>query len=261
MKKYTFFLFAMFASMPYVGFSQNNNIKKSREKFLAVSQSFLYAVRTGEEIQPYIDTLANADIDLLTAELNQDNHRKAFWLNIYNAFTQVLLSQDKSLYKKRSQFFTSKRFKIAGYNLSLDDMEHGILRRSKIKWSLGHLNKLFTGSFEKRLRVNQLDYRIHFALNCGAKSCPPIAFYTDTAIDTQLDLATRVYLLKEVKYDADKNTVQLPAIMSWFRRDFGGKKKMISLLQNLGIIPNQQNPRVRFMAYNWELHLSNYVQD
>lgn len=261
MKKYAFFLLAIFAIMPYVGRSNNNNIKKGPENFLAVSQSFLYAVRTGEDSQPFIDKLASADIDLLTAELNQDNRRKAFWLNIYNAFTQVLLAQNKSLYKNRGQFFSGKRFKIAGYNLSLDEVEHGILRRSKIKWSLGHLHKLFPGSFEKRFRVNQLDYRIHFALNCGAKSCPPIAFYTDTAIDTQLDLATSVYLLKEVKYDADKNTVQLPAIMSWFRRDFGGKKKMISILRDLGIIPNQHAPRIRFASYSWELYLSNYTKD
>ena len=78
--------------------------------------------------------------------------------------------------------------------MSLDDIEHGILRRSKIKWSEGYFNKLFPSKFEKENRVNKVDYRIHFALNCGARSCPPIAFYDPEKLDKQLDVATMIYL-------------------------------------------------------------------
>lgn len=70
-----------------------------------------------------------------------------------------------------------------------------------------------------------MDYRTHFALNCGAKSCPPIAFYKPEELNEQLDMAMKVYLQNETTYNQAKNIVELPAIMGWFRRDFGGKKK------------------------------------
>ncbi|MFW1581992.1 DUF547 domain-containing protein, partial [Vibrio parahaemolyticus] len=62
------------------------------------------------------------------------------------------------------------------------------------------------------------------ALNCGAKSCPPIAFYDDAKLDAQLDIATKAYLIGSVTYDSNANKVYVPALLSWFRGDFGGKK-------------------------------------
>jgi hypothetical protein len=144
--------------------------------------------------------------------------------------------------------------------LSLDDIEHGILRHSKIKWSLGHLNKLFPGKFEKKFRVHSVDYRIHFALNCGAKSCPPIAYYAPEKIEAQLELATKNYLRSEVTLDTGKNVAYLPAIMGWFRGDFGGKKGMRSLLKKHGISQNVK-PVIRFKKYDWNLFLNNYTTD
>ncbi|MFZ8458418.1 DUF547 domain-containing protein, partial [Staphylococcus aureus] len=88
---------------------------------------------------------------------------------------------------------------------SYDDIEHGILRKSSIKWSLGYAKKWFPSTKEKLLRVNKVDYRIHFALNCGAKSCPPIAFYDDAKLDAQLDIATKAYLIGSVTYDSNAN--------------------------------------------------------
>ncbi|MEO5647891.1 MAG: DUF547 domain-containing protein [Chitinophagaceae bacterium] len=145
--------------------------------------------------------------------------------------------------------------------LSLDDIEHGILRRSKIKWSLGYLNKFFPGSFERKNRVNKVDYRIHFALNCGAKSCPPIAFYKPDQIDKQLSLATKTYLKGDAIYSGDNNSVGLPALMGWFRHDFGGKKKMKTLLKALEIIPENSDPKIHFNKYDWNLFLANYAEE
>jgi hypothetical protein len=174
---------------------------------------------------------------------------------------QLLLKENPGKYKKRGQFFGDKQIVIARQKLSLDKIEHGIIRHSKIKWSLGHLNKLFPGGFEKKARVNKVDYRIHFALNCGAKSCPPIAYYDAAKIDKQLDLATKTYLKSEAVYDAQKNTVSLPAIMSWFRRDFGSKKKMKKMLREMQIIPADADPKIHFKKYDWTLFLSNYKTD
>ena len=120
------------------------------------------------------------------------------------------------------------------------------------------LNKLFPGKTEKMLRADRLDYRLHFALNCGAKSCPPIAFYKPENINQQLDLATKAYLRGEAEYDEATNTVQLPTLMSWFRRDFGSKREMIELLRQLSIVPADKKPKIKFKEYDWTLYLQNY---
>jgi len=235
---------------------QNNF--KSANKLVQLSQEFMYAAKVGDNTSSFIQSFQSLSFDELRHQFTSDEEKKAFWINLYNAYTQVLLKKNPESYNKRSQFFGSKEILIAGARFSLDDIEHGILRHSKIKWSLGYLNKLFPNKKEKALRVDQLDYRLHFALNCGAKSCPPIAFYKPENIHPQLEQATRAYLTSEAEFDKEKNILKLPALMSWFRRDFGGKKKMIELVKSLNIIPAEVNPKIKFKPYDWSLYLQNY---
>ncbi|MDZ4807490.1 MAG: DUF547 domain-containing protein [Bacteroidota bacterium] len=242
--------------------SVNNTItgmvEKSNNKLVQLSQEFMYAAKTGEETIQFITQFKNMSFDDLKTIITTDDEKKAFWINLYNAYTQESLKKNPEQYKKRSQFFGSKQIEIASKEFSLDDIEHGILRRSSIKWSMGYFKKLFPGKIEKQLRVDRLDYRLHFALNCGAKSCPPIAFYKPENINQQLDLATKAYLRGEAEYNEATNTVKLPTLMSWFRRDFGGKKKMIQLLRQLSIVPADKNPKIKFKDYDWTLYLQNY---
>ena len=237
---------------------EKNIVEKSQNKLVQLSQEFMYAAKTGEQTTSFIASLKNLSLDELTATITTDNEKKAFWINLYNAYTNTALKNNPDQYSKRGKFFGNEFIEIAGKKFSLDGIEHGILRRSKIKWSLGYFNKWFPNKTEKRLRVDKLDYRLHFALNCGAKSCPPIAFYKSETIDQQLDLATKAYLTGEAEYDAVTNIVKLPTLMSWFRRDFGGKKKMIELLKQLSIIPVDKNPKVKFKSYDWTIYLENY---
>lgn len=226
--------------------------------FLEISRQFIYAAKTGNETEELISRIAQLDFDSLQNGLSSDNEKKTFWINLYNGFTQVRLKKNPEKYQSRSTFFTGREMLIAGKLMSLDDIEHGILRHSKIKWSLGYLNKWFPNKTEKALRVNELDFRIHFSLNCGAKSCPPIAAYNAKELDKQLDLATKVYLSSEAVYDSVKNTVALPALMGWFRRDFGGKKQMIALLEKWQVIATGKKPSISFKKYDWTLYLDNY---
>lgn len=235
-----------------------NTMKKSSNPVVQVSQDYIYNAKTGADLSALDQQLMAMPFSTLQDYLTTDAERKAFWINIYNGYTQAALKAAPEKYGDRSAFFKAKKINVGGQMFSLDDIEHGILRRSKIKWSLGHLNKLFPSKREKALRVDTLDYRIHFALNCGAKSCPPIAFYTDENLDAQLDLATKAYLTSEVEYDRTKNTVRLPKLMSWFRTDFGGKKGMRRILQKQGLIPAGTKPRVEFKEYDWSLFLDNY---
>lgn len=235
-----------------------SNVFHSENKLVQLSQDFMYAAKTDDQTSGFITSLKQIEMDELQLNIKTDHEKKAFWINLYNAYTQVALKENPAKYKNRGRFFGNKFIQIAGHSFSLDDIEHGILRRSKVKWSHGYFNKLFPGKMEKQLRVTALDYRIHFALNCGAKSCPPIAFYRAEDIDKQLDIATQVYLNGEAEYNESVNRIKLPTLMSWFRRDFGGKKGMIALLQTLAIIPVGKKPDIRFKQYDWTLYLQNY---
>jgi thiol-disulfide isomerase/thioredoxin len=225
---------------------------------IKLSQDFMYAAKTNEDVTSYIEKLKTISYKTLVDSLPTDNDKKAFWINLYNAYVISSLYKNAEQYNDRSKFFKAKNIVVAGKTFSLDKIEHGILRRSKIKWSLGYLSKLFPGKTEKQLRVKKLDYRIHFALNCGARSCPPIAFYKNATINTQLDVATKAYLTSEVQYNKENNTLKLPALMNWFRRDFGGKRKIISLLKEKNIVELTTKPTIKFKPYDWSLYLENY---
>lgn len=249
------FFYTWMLSMMSMTTTSNANVDCIR-----LSQDILYAARTGESTTAYKNSLATFSFDNLLQQLNTDDKRVAFWLNIYNAFTQIGLTENPAWYESRNKFYKRKFVRIAGKDLSLDLIEHGIIRRSKIKLSMGYLNKCFPSSTEKKLRVNKLDNRIHFALNCGAKSCPPIAFYKPEHLDKQLELATRVFLKGEVLFNKEENTMDLPKIFSWFRGDFGGKKGIIKLLQQKNIIPSDAKPTIKWKDYDWTLDLKNYEE-
>lgn len=229
--------------------------------YIQISQQLLYAVRTGDSTENFIRQLSGAEKKELKKQLPTDAEKKVFWLNIYNAFIQKLLSEHPEKYKSRNSFFTNKQIRVAGLALSPDDIEHGILRRSKAKWSMGYVNKIFPSHFENEFRVSVLDNRIHFALNCGAKSCPPIAYYAPVNIDKQLELATKNYLHTESDYDTASSIIYLPKIMSWFRGDFGGKKGLKKMLKKYGIVAKKEAYKIRFKKYDWTLFLDNYRQE
>ena len=230
----------------------------SKNVLIKLSQDFMYAAKLNEDVTAFIDQLKNLSFDELKKNISGDEEKKAFWINLYNGYVNSSLHKNPDLYKDRGEFFSAKNIIVAGKTFSLDVIEHGILRKSKIKWSLGYFNKLFPNKTEKALRVRHLDKRIHFALNCGAKSCPPIAFYNAENINQQLDVATKAYLTGEATYNAAENKLYLPAIMGWFRRDFGGKKKMISMVKSLNIVPEKVSPSIVFKPYDWTLYLENY---
>ena len=231
---------------------------QSANALVALSQQFIYAAKTGDSTAALVTQIENITYNDLKNTLQSDEEKKAFWINLYNGFTQLLLTKNPDSYKSRNTFFKAKQITVAGKLFSLDAIEHGLLRRSKIKWSLGYFSKLFPNKTEKDLRVDKVDYRIHFTLNCGAKSCPPIAFYNPENLNPQMELATKAYLTGEADYDAAKNIVHLPALMSWFRHDFGGKKKMKLLLQKINVIPTGSNPKIKFKKYDWSLFLNHY---
>lgn len=234
----------------------------SLPNFEALAGSLLLNVKTESNYKAQEDSLALYSLDQLTQELDNDAQKMAFWLNIYNAFIQIKAKNDIELLKKdKNAFFKQKNISICGQQFSFDDIEHGILRRSKNKLSLGYLQKWFVGKTEKSLRVEKTDYRIHFALNCGAKSCPPIAFYESQFIDEQLRLATYNYIQSECVYKND--TLYVPKLFWWFMADFGGRAGMLNILKENEIerkfgLQDLQKVNIAYKEYDWDIYLENF---
>lgn len=226
--------------------------------YLQIAEELLKAANEqNEDVHFLKQSLARADMDILDQQLGTDNQKKAFWINVYNAFILDILRQNPGKYNNRSPFFNEKQINIAGTLLSFADIEHGILRRSKNQYSLGYFNKWRVSTFEKKMRVDKVDYRIHFALNCGAASCPPVYIYQWTTLDDTLEQVTSSYLRKTCRYDKEKQTAHITPIFSWFRKDFGGMKGVKKLLLNHQIIPDTR-VKLKVTEYDWTLDVHNF---
>ena len=219
------------------------------------SEDLLLKVKLGDSTEDLVNQFAKLDqSDLLT--LLADDQKKAFWINIYNAFYQLLAISHTGIGK---EIYRIKAIKIAGHQYSLDDIEHGILRRGKHKYSLGFWSSFRKYRHVRHLRPRQLDFRIHFALNCGAKSCPPIAFYAAEKLNEQLDQATLSFLTTETEFNHTSKTVKVSRLFLWFYNDFGKRKGINQILQKyLG--QNPVNYKLIFAEYDWTEQLSNYAK-
>jgi hypothetical protein len=138
----------------------------------------------------------------------------AFWINAYNSLTlkaiidhyPIRASFWRSLRFPRNSIrqipgvWTDLRFSVQGQRMTLDHIEHDILRR----------------------RFNEP--RIHMALVCAARGCPPLRAepYVGRKLDDQLNDQARRFLAnpKKFKIDRKEKRVYLSPIFKWFGEDF-----------------------------------------
>lgn len=220
-----------------------------------LSQRLLKEARNGEEVESR-EKISSLQTEELSKVLETDAEKKAFWLNIYNAYIQILLKENPSRFDRKFIFFHRRYVKVAGKALSLEKIEHGMLRSSKLSFSFGYFRNPLAGIFERKFRVEDVDPRIHFALNCGAKTCPPIKFYESGRIDEQLEKASESYLDQEVVEEED--VLRVPRVFFWFRGDFGGKSGIKRFLEKHGFETDGRS--IKYKEWNWELELDDFEQ-
>lgn len=123
---------------------------------------------------------------------------KAFLINAYNALTIDLIVDNYPLASIRDldlgRVWSVRKFKVAGKDMTLDDIEHGRLRK------LG-------------------DPRIHAAVNCASIGCPPLPdkVFTAANLDAQLDEASRRWAATAT---FDGKTLTVNKIFDWYGDDF-----------------------------------------
>jgi hypothetical protein len=165
------------------------------------------AFAASREFTAYLGMLSSFD----PSRLERDE-RLAFWINAYNAFTIELINrnEERRSIRKISRPWSTRFIRIGGRTLSLDDIEHEIVR--------------------KEFR----EPRIHFALVCAAKGCPPLRSeaYTGPMLERQLDDQTVTFLTRTPGknwVDVATGTVWLSPIFKFrdYEKDFGGSREAI----------------------------------
>ncbi|SDF48962.1 DUF547 domain-containing protein [Cellulophaga baltica] len=224
-----------------------------------LSEDFLLKIKNGEDVSAIQEQLANSSLEDLESALPTDQEKLAFWVNIYNGYIQLILSDTPELYNDRRDFFSREQITIAGETVSFAKIEHGIIRKSQWPLGLGLIRKWFPNKFERKLRVDTRDYRVHFALNCGAKDCPPVAIYSPEHINEQFNKGTQEYLVKTTTYTAENKSVAVTSLFSWFRGDFGSKKGVKKILKENQIIPTTKDIEITYKSYDWTLDLDNWT--
>jgi len=247
-------------SVLFMSFSVKAQINTSEiTDFNKLSEEFLTNIKNGEDTNEIRAKLYGTTIEKLENGLNTDSDKLAFWINVYNAYIQVILSESPDKYNDRREFFDNEQIPIAGRLVSFAKIEHGIIRKSQWALGLGMIRKWFPNKFERKLRVDERDYRIHFALNCGAKDCPPVAIYESDRLDEQLNKGTKDYLERTSAYKADANEVAVTSLFNWFRGDFGCKSGVKDILKEKNIIPSTKKIDLIYKNYDWTLDLDNWT--
>ena len=159
--------------------------------------------------------------------------KMAYWINAYNAFTLKLIVDNyptKSILNfDGGKTWDVRRIKIGDKKYSLNNIENDILRPQ----------------FK--------DPRIHFAINCAAKSCPPIwnHAYTAENLDATLESRTKAFV-NDKKYNTlSSSKAQVSKIFDWYGVDFGDLKKF---LNKYSATPLKSTATVVFQEYNWDLN-------
>lgn len=192
----------------------------------------------------YMQSLQTARVE----EFSRDG-QLAFWINAYNAVTidKVIKKKPKKSVRETfvpglwtsTKFFTTQEHIVANQRLSQDNIEHDILRK----------------------KFN--DPRIHFAIICASRGCPPLPriAYTEENVQERLEEETREYINspRGTRINRAENTLYISKIFDWFAADF--VKKSGSVMEFMRPYMDAElrqfllrNPNIGYIEYNWALN-------
>nr|WP_315179621.1 DUF547 domain-containing protein [uncultured Flavobacterium sp.] len=197
--------------------------------YTTLSEEILSLAKSGKDTVTLRRQLFYIRQAKLEKSLNTDDLKKTFWINIYNAFYLINLKETK----QGKEIFNLKRIKIARAIFSLNDIEHGILRKYKFRIGFGYITNPFYSDFIKTLAVNKVDYRIHFALRSINLEKKTIDYFDCEEIEEQLTIVTKDFICLETEFDNESKTIRASDFLLSYLRDFGGKKSVKKLLETV----------------------------
>ncbi|MEC9346143.1 MAG: DUF547 domain-containing protein [Pseudomonadota bacterium] len=163
------------------------------------------ALRTGRQpLDAYVARCAGVAVDGLNR-----NEQAAFWINLYNALTLRCVIDHWPVDSIRDIDISPGLFAdgpwdarlivVAGERLSLNDIEHRILRPL---WR---------------------EPRMHYALNCASLGCPDLraGAWRGADLERQLDEQARAFVNHPRGARVEDGRLRVSSIYDWFREDFG----------------------------------------
>jgi hypothetical protein len=191
------------------------------------------------KLDQYLKVLEKIDSSKLSR-----NEQFAFYINAYNAWTIKLVLSGypgvKSIKELGSIFkspWKKKLARIDGDVVSLDHIEHGILR------------PIFK------------DPRVHFAINCASKGCPPLRAepYLGDVLDQQLDEMAKAFINDPTRNRLEGKTLYVSRIFKWFKEDF--RNDIVGFFQEYAqgnlkkeLDSSAEEIKVKYLAYDWTLN-------
>jgi len=170
--------------------------------------------------------LQRADIETLDRDA-----KLAFFINIYNILCIHGLIEKgvPSNLLARFQFYKDTSYVIGGHLMTLNEIENGILRSNRASGGTLFLKPFSEDDSRLKISLPEADARIHFALNCGAKSCPRLRVYSSKDVQSQLSTATKEYLetMEGLIVRPKKNSVKLSKLFEWYEVDFGENTEQV----------------------------------
>lgn len=163
--------------------------------------------------------------------LQGDHARLAFWINIYNVLSihgVLALSIQNSVMEVPS-FFSKVAYRVGDQTFTLDEIETGVLRQNA-RHPVSKKPLFAADDIRCTYSPAQLDPRLHCALVCTAKSCPPIAFFDGEdpqLLHTQLDLAAQNFIAGTTRVDHGAKHIHLHLVLHWYACDFGGPEAVL----------------------------------
>ncbi len=191
------------------------------------------------KLDAYLKTLSRTKVSSLNRA-----EQFAFWVNAYNALTvRTILRRypvasifDIDLSPGADGPWRKKMFEAEGVKLSLDDIEHRILRPI---WK---------------------DPRIHYAVNCASFGCPNLATvaYTADNAETLLEKGARDYVNHPRGAEVRDGKLFVSGIYFWFSEDFGGKDGVLEHVKKYASTALASRLRkvstVAESGYDWSLN-------
>ena len=220
------------------------------EKYLIRSDSSdVNLVRYGDVGPQDRDLLRAYLADLQKVQVAKLNRleQMAYWINLYNSLTVKIVLNYYPVKSIRDIDISpglfargpwgAKLLQIEGQEVSLDDIEHRILRPI---WK---------------------DNRIHYAVNCASIGCPnlqPEAFTADN-LQRLLDRGAREYIHSDRGVKIERNKLTLSSIYKWFQDDFGGSEQLVLRHLSTYAEPFLANALTRYRGrisyqYDWRLN-------
>lgn len=190
-----------------------------------------YKTWKGQEMKldEYLRDLAEA----VPSPEDRSDEAKAFWINAYNAFTVKLILKHYPV-KSIMDIHGGKAWDVSWIQLgdksySLNEIEHQILRPS-----FG-------------------DARIHFAVNCAARSCPPLwnRAYLPKMLNRQLDERTKLFVNAKAFNQITSSSASLSMIFDWYKEDFG---ELVRFINQYSLVKLNSGAKLSFQEYNWALN-------